>query len=138
MYSTDTILKIINEGMEKKDRYVTLYFGEDGISVSVYPRRNESTEQIDELYKDALNALQNYPDTKNEKAVGYWRKKLDPLYYDTIVEGDEETHYHHAQHIYICSECEYTTLSPTNACPHCKASLTKIVDETEHDKDVMP
>lgn len=25
-----------------------------------------------------------------------------------------------------------------NACPHCKASLTKIVDETEHDKDVMP
>lgn len=65
-------------------------------------------------------------------------KKLDPFYYDTIIEGDEETHCHHAQHIYICSECEYTTLSPTNACPHCKASLTKIVDETEHDKDVMP
>lgn len=25
MNSTDTILKIINEGMEKKDRYVTLF-----------------------------------------------------------------------------------------------------------------
>lgn len=115
MNSTDIILKIINEGMEKKDRYVTLFFDENGTSVSVYPS-----------------------DTKNEKMVGYWRKRLDPFYYDSIIESDEETRIHHAQHIYICSECEYTTLSPTNVCPNCKASLTKIVDETEHDKDVMP
>lgn len=138
MNSADTILKIINEGMEKKDRYISLYFGENGIRVSVYPRRNESEKQVDTLYKDALNALQNYSDTKNEKVIGYWKKRLDPFYYSPSTEGDGETQYYHAQHIYICSECEYTTLSPTNTCPHCKASLTKIVDEMEHDKDVMP
>lgn len=40
MKSTDTILKIINEAMEKKDRYVNLYFGEEGTQVSVYPLLN--------------------------------------------------------------------------------------------------
>ena len=116
MNSADTILKIINEGMEKKDRYITLYFGGEGTSVSVYP-------------------LTNKTDAKNKKVVGYWRKKLDPFYYDSIDEDDEEVHW---QHIYICSECEYTTLSPTDSCPHCKASLTGIVDETEYEINVMP
>ena len=31
------IHNLIEEAMEKKDRYVTLYFGETGVSVSVYP-----------------------------------------------------------------------------------------------------
>lgn len=35
--TVDTISRIINEAMEKKDRYITLYFGEEGTTVTVYP-----------------------------------------------------------------------------------------------------
>lgn len=113
MNSADTILKIINDGMEKKDRYITLYFGEEGTNVSVYP-------------------LTNQADAKNKKVVGYWRKKLDPFYYDWL---GKDTCW---EYVYICSECEYVTSNPTNSCPHCKASLPKIVDETEYEINVMP
>ena len=41
--TTDTILKIINEAMETKDRYVSLYFGEEGTQVSVYPLLDNHT-----------------------------------------------------------------------------------------------
>lgn len=116
MNSVDTILKIINEGMEKKDRYITLYFGEEGTKVSVHPLLNE------------------HNDTENKKVVGYWRKKLDPFYFDRI-SGEL---YHEFHYVYICSECEYVASNPTDSCPHCKASLPKIVDETEYEINVMP
>lgn len=35
--AVDTIRRIINEAIEKKDRYITLYFGEEGTTMSVYP-----------------------------------------------------------------------------------------------------
>lgn len=100
MKSTDTIIKIINEAMEKKDRYVNLFFGEEGTNVSVYP------------------LLDEHDDTKNKKVVGYWKKELDPFVSNPLSEG--------FQYAYICSECEYVTSNPTNTCPHCKASLPKI------------
>lgn len=33
----EIIRSLIEDGMEKKDRYITLFFSEEGIQVSVYP-----------------------------------------------------------------------------------------------------
>ena len=38
------IHKLIDESMNKKDRYVTIYFGENGTSVSVYPLIDEESD----------------------------------------------------------------------------------------------
>ena len=37
------IHKMIENAMEKKDRYVTIYFGEDSTSATIYPITGEST-----------------------------------------------------------------------------------------------
>lgn len=34
----DMIFKIIDDGMRKKDRYVTIFFGSKDMSVSIYPK----------------------------------------------------------------------------------------------------
>lgn len=39
------IHKFIDECMCKKDRYVTIYFGEFGVSVSVYPLTAEGEDE---------------------------------------------------------------------------------------------
>lgn len=39
------IHKFIDECMVKKDRYVTIYIGESGVSVSVYPLIEEEVEE---------------------------------------------------------------------------------------------
>lgn len=39
------IHKFIDECMCKKDRYVTIYFGESGVSVSVYPLTEEDGDE---------------------------------------------------------------------------------------------
>lgn len=36
------ILALINDAIKKKDRYVTLYFGEHGIQVSIYPMEDKN------------------------------------------------------------------------------------------------
>lgn len=38
------IHKFIDECMNKKDRYVTIYIGENGVSVSVYPLVDEEDD----------------------------------------------------------------------------------------------
>ena len=39
------IHKFIDECMNKKDRYVSIYFGESGVSVSVYPITEYDVEE---------------------------------------------------------------------------------------------
>ena len=41
----ELIFDIIDKAMETGDRYVTIYMGEYGISVSVYPMEEESEEK---------------------------------------------------------------------------------------------
>lgn len=36
------IYKLIDDAMEKKDRYVTIYVGEEGMTVSVYPLTDDA------------------------------------------------------------------------------------------------
>ena len=39
---------VIDDAMEKKDRYVSLYFGEYGCSVSIYPiNEDEESEELE-------------------------------------------------------------------------------------------
>lgn len=38
------IYRIINEAMEKKDRYVTIYCSETGTSISIYPLTEDDVD----------------------------------------------------------------------------------------------
>lgn len=69
-------------------------------------------EELSELQKELTKSIRGEPDE-----VGILEEMAD---------------------VYICSECEYVASNPTDSCPHCKASLPKIVDETEYEINVMP
>ena len=94
--SNINIHEIIDEATKKKDRFVTLYFGDEGISVSIYP-------------------LDNEPKRIKTKS-GTWKKQTDP--HDC---GKALQHY-----LYVCSQCGKASTMHYDYCPHCTTKMEGI------------
>ena len=49
------IYEVIRESIDKKDRYVTIYFGEKGIQASVYPLLEDEQVTVAEMKEEEKN-----------------------------------------------------------------------------------